>query len=336
LGTLTDFIPSLTPVLSHIYSGPDIDYARQGVGSSGEELSRFTTLMIGARAGTLTLLSYFPPLSLFSPARLFRFLCFLAVCAGFAFAGFRTDIVFVCFAFVIAAYLRNGIRSALVVISAVVFIGASLLIIHDAGLVLPLTAQRALSFLPGKWDPAAMEDAEDSAEWRYYMWDVVLSTDTYIHNKLLGDGFGFKDYELKIMQQQDSSDSAFVGAPRQEAFLIVGDYHSGPLSAIRYAGVVGLVLYLSLLIVSARYAWNIVRRSRGTDYLPLALLVGIPAIYEPFNYVFIFGEFDAGFPTTIFLCGMLKLLSNASNQCVPKTHSIIMKACSPAGACPTL
>jgi hypothetical protein len=30
LGALTHFIPSLTPVLSHIYSGPDIDYAQVG------------------------------------------------------------------------------------------------------------------------------------------------------------------------------------------------------------------------------------------------------------------------------------------------------------------
>jgi hypothetical protein len=110
LGALTHFIPSLTPVLSHIYSGPDIDYAREGVGSSGDELNRFTTLTVGAKAGILTLLSYFPPLSLFSPARLFRFLCFLAVCTGFAFAGFRTYILFMCFAFVIAAYFRNGIK----------------------------------------------------------------------------------------------------------------------------------------------------------------------------------------------------------------------------------
>lgn len=311
-GSLTHFVPSTTPLLSRIYSDVDTsEYLRQGDGSSGGELSRVVTLSGGARAGILTLLSYFPPLSLLSPARLFRFLCFLAVCAGFGFAGFRTDIMFMCFAFPMAEYFRNGIRSALLVIFAVVFIGASLVTIQNAGLMLPLTAQRALSFLPGKWDPTAKDEAEDSAEWRYYMWNVVLSTDTYIHNKLLGDGFGFKDYELKIMEQQDSPDSAFVGAPRQEAFLIVGAYHSGPLSAVRYVGVVGLVLYFSLLIAAAAYSWNTIRRSQGTDYLPLALLVGLPAIYEPFNYVFIFGAFDSGFPNTLFVCGMLKLLSNA-------------------------
>jgi hypothetical protein len=331
LGALTHFSPSTTPLLSRIYSEVDTsEYFRQSDGSSGDELSRVITLSGGAKAGILTLLSYFPPLSLFSPGRPFRFLCFVAVCAGFAFAGFRTDIMFVCFAFAMAAYFRNGIRNALVVILAVAVICAGLVTVQNAGLMLPLTAQRALSFLPGKWDPDAKDDAEGSAEWRYEMWDVVLSTDTYIHNKLLGDGFGFSSYELQIMEQEEfAGGPGFVGAPRQEAFLIVGAYHSGPLSAIRYVGAVGLILYLSLLIVTAAYSWNIVRRSQGTDYFPLALLVGIPATYEPFNYVFIFGGFDSGFSSTLFLCGMLKLLSNALNEHAPKPASMTMKACSP-------
>jgi hypothetical protein len=228
--------------------------------------------------------------------------------------------MFMCFAFIVAAYFRNGIGNALVVILAVVTLCAGLVMVQNTGLMLPLTAQRALSFLPGKWDADAKEDAEDSAEWRYQMWDIVLSTDTYIHNKLLGDGFGFSNYELQIMEQQEESSGgpAFVGAPRQETFLIVGAYHNGPLSAIRYVGAVGLILYLSLLIASAWYSWNILRRSQGTRYFPLGLFVSIPAIYEPFNYVFIFGGFDSGFPNTLFLCGMLKLLSNAINEHAPK------------------
>ena len=322
LGALTHFVPSTTPLLSRIYSEFDAsEYLRQGAESSGDELSRVIDLSGGARAGILTLLSYFPPLSLLSPRRLFRFLCFLAVCAGFAFSGFRNDIMFMCFAFAMAAYFRSGIRNALVVIFAVVVICAGLVTVQNAGLMLPLTAQRALSFLPGKWDPGAKDDAEGSAEWRFEMWDVVLWTDTYIHNKLLGDGFGFSKYELQIMEEEKSGGPGFIGAPRQEAFLIVGAYHSGPLSAIRYVGAVGLVLYLSLLIVAAGYSWNIVRRSQGTDYFPLALFVGIPAIYEPFNYVFIFGGFDSGFSNTLFLCGMLKLLSNASSGHAPKSAS---------------
>src|SRR5271165_4882610 len=141
------------------------------------------------------------------------------------------------------------------------------------------------------------------------MWDVVLHTDTYIHNKLFGDGFGFTNYELQIMEQQGEGGQGFVGGASQENSLIQGAFHSGPLSAVRYVGVVGLTFYILLLVVAAIYAWRLIVISRGTDFFPLALFVGIPAIYEPINYIFIFGGFDSGFPNTLFLCGMLKLLS---------------------------
>jgi hypothetical protein len=67
--------------------------------------------------------------------------------------------------------------------------------------------------LPGEWDPDAKDDAEDSAEWRYDMWNIVLSTDTYIHNKLLSDGLGFRDYELQIMEEAEYGSPGFTGAP---------------------------------------------------------------------------------------------------------------------------
>ena len=54
------------------------------------------------------------------------------------------------------------------------------------------------------------------------MWDVVLHTDTYIHNKLLGDGFGFTSYELQIMEQQGEGGQGFVGGASQENSLIQG------------------------------------------------------------------------------------------------------------------
>ena len=69
-----------------------------------------------------------------------------------------------------------------------------------------------------------------------------------------------------------------------------------------------------MLVAAARYSWKLIRRSRQTDYFPVALLFGLPAIYEPFQYVLVFGGFDSGFPNTLFLCGMLKLISKALDE----------------------
>ena len=319
-GALAHYVPSTAPLIARIYSGISIsEYVSQEAGLDDSGVNRVTDLLAGAQAGILTLVSYFTPLSLLSPRHLFRFCCFLAVCGGFALAGFRNGISFMGFVFVISAYFRGGLKKAFFVSVTAALSVFALEGVHNAGLTLPKTAQRALSFLPGDWDVDAKNDAEGSSEWRFYMWEVVLSTDRYIHNKLLGDGFGFSSEELEIMEQAQSGGTGFIGASGQESFLIQGAYHSGPLSAIRYVGAVGLVFYLTLLVVAATYAWKLIRRSQGTDYFPLALFVGIPAIYEPFQYTLIFGGFDSGFPTTLFLCGMLKLISKSEHAQRPRS-----------------
>lgn len=315
VGALAHYVPSTAPLFARIYSGVDVsEYVRQAIGSEDSDVNRVTDLLAGAEAGMLALVSYFPPLSLLSPVRPVRFLCFLAVCCGFALAGFRNGIALMGFVFVMSAYFRGGLKKALLVAVTAGFAVFALEGAHNAGLTLPKTAQRALSFLPGNWDVDAKDAAEGSSEWRFYMWEIVLSTDTYIHNKLLGDGFGFSSEELQIMEQAQSGGTGFIGAAEQESFLIQGAYHSGPLSAIRYVGAVGFVFYLALLVVAAIYAWKLIRRCEGTDYFPLALFVGIPAIYEPFQYNLIFGGFDSGFPTTLFVCGMLKLISKSQHS----------------------
>jgi len=322
LGALAHYLPSTAPLVERLYSGIDTsEYLKQQEGLESDE-SRVTNLLGGAEAGILTLVSYFPPLSLLLPVHPVRFLGFIAVCAGFGLTGFRNGIFLMVFAFVASAYFRTGLTKALIVSMTAVVAVFAIVAAHNVGFPLPATAQRALSFLPGTWDEAAKGDAERSSEWRFYMWNVVLSTDTYIHNKMFGDGFGFSAEELQIMEEAQSGGAGFVGAAEQESFLIQGAFHSGPLSAVRYVGVVGLALYLVLLVTAAVYAWKLIRRSQRTDYFPLALFVGIPAVYEPLQYTLVFGGFDSGFPTTLFVCGMLKLISKGCDAYRPRTQLI--------------
>ena len=72
------------------------------------------------------------------------------------------------------------------------------------------------------------------------MWKEVLISDKYIENKLLGDGFGFTRRQYATMQQL----TQFGGSTEdvQENAMITGGVHSGPISAIRYVGVVVCVL----------------------------------------------------------------------------------------------
>ena len=93
--------------------------------------------------------------------------------------------------------------------------------------------------------------------------------------------------------------------------MLVGAVHSGPISAIRYVGYVGLGLYTWLLVASAKMAYRLVRRAQKTELFFPALFVCIPIIYEPFYYWLIFGGFDSAFPTAIYSAGLLKVVSNS-------------------------
>ena len=83
------------------------------------------------------------------------------------------------------------------------------------------------------------------------------------------------------------------------------------LSAVRFVGIVGLLLYYTLMIYSAVFAWRLIRETNGTDFFPLALFIGLAIIWEPVNYTFIFGAFDSGLPNALFNAGMLKMLHNS-------------------------
>jgi hypothetical protein len=64
-------------------------------------------------------------------------------------------------------------------------------------------------------------------------------------------------------------------------------------------------------------AWRLCRRAYGTQAFPLALFVGIPMIYEPFNFVFVFGGFDGSVSQTLFWAGLLNLTSNYLDKIAP-------------------
>jgi hypothetical protein len=316
LSALTHFIPQLGPIAGIIYSGANVSTdAAEMTPEEANGADRVVSLGTVGEVGTLALLSYFSPLSLLNPARLTRFVMFALVCLSFALAGYRNGISMLIASCALAAYSRGGLREALRTLTCLLLIVLGLVGMQSTGLHLPLTAQRALSFLPGSWDYEAKADAEGSSEWRFYMWRQALTSDEFIKNRLLGDGFGFSAYELQIMEKDvPNGGSPFIGGDIEESQMIQGAFHSGPISAIRFVGYVGLVLYLVLSFVAAFYAWRLIRATAATPFFPLALFIGIPLIYGPIEYIFVFGGYESGFPTTIFLCGMLRLLSGGFSR----------------------
>ena len=237
-----------------------------------------------------------------------------AVLAGIAVlaSGFRSLVLMTVVYFCISSYFRTGWRD--IIRLGLLAIPALALLIAGQGRLynLPHNVQRSLSFLPGAWDYAATSDAKHSSDWRFFMWKVVLTEDKYIENKWLGDGFGFSKREWEQIKRTEAQGA--VGD--QESVMIVGGVHSGPISAIRCVGILGLLLYTAMLIMMARYAWRLIISAKGTAFFPLAIYLGSPRIYEPLNYWFIFGGFDSGFPQSIFYLGLLNMLRNSLDRAV--------------------
>jgi len=241
------------------------------------------------------------PTTLFNPLYIGRFLLAVMSVQFIFLSGHRIGIFYIGFVFFMALYFRKGIATVIMGLALVIPLLALLITLQSTVLPLPFAAQRALCFLPGKWDQAAVADAKNSSEWRYEMWRIALTTDKYIVNKWLGDGFGFTRRQLEEMVSASTES--------QENFMIVGDFHSGPVSAIRYVGYVGLVLFVILLASIARCAWKLIIASRDTPFYCLALFIGLPAIYHLGGFLFVMGGYQNDLPQAIFNTAMLQMTS---------------------------
>jgi hypothetical protein len=308
-GAITYFAPDAAMLLGRVYSGfaPELQNPEAGEAM----VERRTTLTVIGNAGIRTLCSYFAAVTLFLPFYPLRFVGAMLSLLAILLSGFRSSL-FTAFVFIgLSTYFRKR-KQDLLIFVLLGSIGLAVLGLGNGRLFnLPLAAQRALSFLPGNWNPIAVEDARGSSEWRFEMWRMVLREDKWINNKVLGDGFGFTKYDLAIMEAYREGGAGFVGASRQEGFMIVGSYHNGPLSTVRYVGFVGLAFFYVLIILLAVRGWRLVRESYGSPYFAPALFVGMPVIISPFIFTFMVGGFDANFPEALFAAGLLKVMERA-------------------------
>jgi hypothetical protein len=110
--------------------------------------------------------------------------------------------------------------------------------------------QRSLTVLPLRLNRAAVQDAEDSSEWRLQMWRALLpEIPKYFW---LGKGFAIDPTDLYLAEI-----GAKMGTSASyESSLIAGDYHSGPLTLIIPFGIFGVLTFIWFLIAGGRVLWR--------------------------------------------------------------------------------
>jgi len=145
------------------------------------------------------------------------------------------------------------------------------------------------------------------------MWGWAWNDERLLQDRTWGQGFGLSLEDMNLVAASlmaGQGGSSLLGGSDRELFMITGMFHNGPLSAIKFIGVVGLALYYPLMCYMAWLAWRLCQRARRTEAFTLSLFIGIPIIYEPFNFVIIFGGLDSNYPQLLFWAGLLNMLSN--------------------------
>jgi type IV secretory pathway TrbD component len=232
-------------------------------------------------------------------------------------------------AFVLSALLRGRLKDLWVAGCVMLMAVVVLISLQGSVLQLPRTMQRTLSWLPGDWDQATVAGAEDSSRWRFEMWEWAWNDNRIMRDRVWGQGFGLSIDDMNLiasMLTAGGSGPNLLGGSDRESFMITGTLHSGPLSTIKYIGAVGLALYFSLLLYMSVIAWRLCKRARGTAAFPLALFVGIPIIYEPFQFVVIFGALEGSYPQTLFWAGLLNMVGNHVTALQKQTPTSVQHA----------
>src|SRR5581483_282145 len=206
-GFLGDKFPQIAQPLGGIYSSFATFEMQNPYGAPpGDELnvvegSRLAYLSPPGAALGRCLVSYFNPITLINPLYIGRFLLFLISVVFLLSAGYRSAFASMAYAMALGAYFRDGFRQ--VFTAALLLVPVILVLVLGQGILfnLPIAAQRTLSFLPGRWNEDAVLAAQGSTLWRMDMWKDALTTDRYIHNKILGDGFGVEREVWEAVQE---------------------------------------------------------------------------------------------------------------------------------------
>jgi hypothetical protein len=322
-GTIAFFLPEIGMYMFQFYSGfmPDMTELDPGR-ASNEGIGRASFLIPFALGLALCLFASKAPLINLSPFKPLRILGLAIAGILVLLSGFRTSVGELGMYFIIGMLLWwRG--TGLAVCAVLAIVGMALIAGVQSVYPLPERVQRPLSFLPGSWDDNVVRSVKVSNEWRFDMWDEILKGNS-IKNWWIGDGFGFSSSELAFYGQLHMT-GRISSEQLADYFLMTGDLHSGPLSTIKFAGTVGLVLFTILSLV---VAWRYAKLWRRMRYSPLGFPIAFYAIvacFFPIKFLFVFGAFQTDLPFLIISAGLLRMFENsaAKYEAEQAAHAVV-------------
>ncbi|HWX18521.1 MAG TPA: hypothetical protein VN578_01320 [Candidatus Binatia bacterium] len=252
LAELTNFIgttaPWAPPWLYYLYVVFPVDFTSFTFASPGqpwghEAVTRLYGASVAALGACNYLLARFGVRGLLEGGHLRRLVLFVVLAILSLLGGFRTFLILLSMTVFFAFYFERMFRPKYLIAMALLGILGAALVIPLAN-KLPISMQRALSFLPLDIGLEARESAQTTVEWRLQMWeDLLPEIPKYL---LVGKGLAIDAKELAAAE-------AVRGLGESESgTILVGDYHSGPLSVIIPFGVFGMLGFIWLMAAIGR------------------------------------------------------------------------------------
>ncbi|MGD0261386.1 MAG: hypothetical protein ABSD29_16350 [Verrucomicrobiota bacterium] len=217
--------------------------ALEGPLRASERLVRISDLVPAAGAVYGYLLARFSLRGVLDLTRPWRLLLLLSALAAGLLSGFRGFVILAGMTFALMLYLEGLHRTRY----AAALLGVALLglaVVLPQAEKLPLTVQRALSFLPGKFNYVAVHDASSSLDWRLGMWKEVLPEVPKCLFRGKGWGIDQRDYFTGV--EMGEAGNPFGGT------IMVGNFHNGPLSILLPFGIYGAIAFVWFVVTGLR------------------------------------------------------------------------------------
>ena len=218
-----------------------------------------------------------------------RFLWLMLAVACCALCGYRSSLILLIITFGVLFYFEGLHKTRWLPTLLAVSLILGLIVLPQAD-KLPWVVQRSISFLPGKIDPIARENAEASTDWRLDIWKQALPH--VPEHLLMGKGYSMDPNALsQTSTARNWSTQAYDWA------YMTGDFHSGPLSVLIPTGIWGTGAFIWFLIAAGSYLLLNHRRSelklqRFNTFILAFFIAKVIA------FCFVFGSFQndlAGF-----------------------------------------
>jgi hypothetical protein len=302
------------------------DFATTGTG-----LERFVGLNFMSLAFCWFMLARYGIRGLFSWHHPWKLGLFIAGFVIGLFGGFRSYIILFFIVFAIQFYFEKLFRSSLfwMLLASGLVLGIFIVMFSDR---LPLSFQRAISFVPGlKIDPIARYDAQETVNWRLDMWEVVLPLVPQYF--FIGKGYGFDSTDLILSSiTADKEMHQGINNPANGVMMITGNYHQGILTLIIPLGIFGVLAF-------AAFWWGGVRtlyanyRHGDPELLRINTFLLSFFIGNIIFYVTIFGSFYQDLMHFTGIVGISLTLNGGVRQ---KAAVAARQAIKPAMAAPRL